>query len=75
MKLNEMRQNSQMLSVGQVPLWAHKATVIERRARGQATEIVQPLDPPDDLDGLTDDELAEVAEGLAKRMRGRSEHA
>ena len=73
-KLNDMQQGDQRLSTGQVPLWVREATGLERRARGQATEIVQH-DVPEDLAALSDGELAAEAEAIAERFRSRVRRA
>lgn len=63
-----MTIDSQKLSFGQLVHALEKATVVERRARGQATDIVKHQDATDpvDLSGLTEDELAHVEALLTK---------
>lgn len=59
------------LSAPSLILWLEKATAIERRARGEATEIVKHETPgaPLDLSSLTAEELDEFERLLAKSHR------
>lgn len=64
-KLQKLVEQNQTLELtpGQMIVWADKASVIERRARGQATEILQHKEGPEagtplDLSKLNDFELA-----------------
>ncbi|HXG72671.1 MAG TPA: hypothetical protein VNJ04_18870 [Gemmatimonadaceae bacterium] len=61
------------LSVAQLIIWFREATIIERRARGEATDIVQHDGPGvvTDLSGLTDKELDKFEQLMVKAQQKR----
>lgn len=64
------------LSPGQLITWLKEATAIERRARGQATEIVETVKPKArDLSALSDAELQEYERLTLKAMESRKDAA
>lgn len=70
-RLNELMEPGKVLelSPSQMILWLDKATVVERRARGEASEIVEQRTPDDILARLSDEEL-ELARELARKAQG-----
>lgn len=73
-RLLEIQPNQ--LSPGLLIRWFEIATLVERRARGEATEIVKHENPrpPMDLSRLTDEEL-DVFERLLTKVEGAADPA
>ncbi len=71
-RLNDIKPEA--LSAGQLIIWLRDAAIIERRARGEATDIVRHEGPGAavDLSALSDDELEQFERLMAKSQQVRA---